>query len=108
MKELIDTLSSTHYEYVIIDAPPILGTPDTLILSTFIESVLVICRSAITPRDALAQTIKSLNDVNANILGIVLNGQNNMKKYGYSYGYSYSDDSSGHARKNNGQRDQKI
>jgi capsular exopolysaccharide synthesis family protein len=103
MKELINTLSSTHYKYVIIDSAPILGMSDTLILSTFIEAVLVICRSAITPRDALAQTIKSLNNVNANVLGIVLNGRDNMKKYGYSYGYSY-----GHAGKKNGKKENEI
>jgi capsular exopolysaccharide synthesis family protein len=108
MKELINSLSTQYYKYIIIDSPPVLGIPDTLILSTFIESVLVICRSAITPRDALAQTIKSLNDINANVLGVVLNGQDNMKKYGYSYGYSYPGDSYGHKGKNNGQRDQKI
>jgi capsular exopolysaccharide synthesis family protein len=88
MRELIDTLTA-KYDYVIIDSAPILGMSDSLILTQLIESVLLVVKASNTPRDALSQTIKLLDGVNANILGVVLNGLNIKTNYGYSYGNSY-------------------
>ncbi len=88
MKELVDALSA-KYDYVIIDSAPVLGISDSLILTQFIEAVLVVVKAANTPRDALIQTIKLLNGVNAKILGLVLNGLDLKRRYGYSYGHAY-------------------
>ncbi|MBI4687495.1 MAG: polysaccharide biosynthesis tyrosine autokinase [Nitrospirae bacterium] len=87
MRNLINTLSST-YEYLIIDSPPVIGMSDALILSTYVESVVVVVRAFNTPKDALAQAIRHLKGVNAKIMGIVLNGLDVKRKYGYSY-YPY-------------------
>ncbi|RJQ14288.1 MAG: polysaccharide biosynthesis tyrosine autokinase [Nitrospiraceae bacterium] len=86
MKELIDTLSG-EYDYVIVDSPPVLGMSDSLVLSAFIEAVIVVVRASNTPADALAQTVKLLRGVNARILGVVLNGLDVGTRYGYPYYY---------------------
>ncbi len=95
MRELINILSST-YDYLIIDSPPVLGLSDTLILSTFIESVVIVVKASNTPKDALTQAIKHLKGVNAKMLGVVLNGLNMQTRYGYSNYYtSYREDKKG-------------
>lgn len=87
MKELINVLSA-KYEYVIIDSAPVLGMSDSLILSVLVESVILVVKSGSTPADALTQTYKLLNNVNAKILGVVVNGVGQKTKYGYSSNYA--------------------
>jgi Mrp family chromosome partitioning ATPase len=87
MRELINVLS-TRYDYVIIDSAPVLGMSDSLILSVLVESVILVVKSGSTPSDALTQTYKLLNNVNAKILGVVVNGVGQKTKYGYSSNYT--------------------
>jgi len=87
MRELIKVLS-TQYDYVIIDSAPVLGMSDSLILSVLVESVILVVKSGSTPSDALTQTYKLLNNVNAKILGVVVNGVGQKTKYGYSSNYT--------------------
>jgi len=87
MRELINVLS-TRYDYVIIDSAPVLGMSDSLILSVLVESVILVVKSGSTPADALTQTYKLLNNVNAKILGVVVNGVGQKTKYGYSSNYT--------------------
>jgi capsular exopolysaccharide synthesis family protein len=86
MRELIKDLSA-QYDYVIIDSAPVLGMSDSLILSVLVESVILVVKSGSTPSDALTQTYKLLNNVNAKILGVVVNGVGQKTKYGYSSNY---------------------
>ena len=87
MRELIKDLSA-QYDYVIIDSAPVLGMSDSLILSVLVESVILVVKSGSTPSDALTQTYKLLNNVNAKILGVVVNGVGQKTKYGYSSNYA--------------------
>jgi capsular exopolysaccharide synthesis family protein len=86
MRELIDVLSAT-YDYIIFDAAPVLGMSDSMIMSTILDSVILVVKANKTPRDALAQTHKALTSVNANTLGVVLNGVKMKKRYAYSNYY---------------------
>jgi capsular exopolysaccharide synthesis family protein len=87
MRELIKVLSA-KYDYVIIDSAPVLGMSDSLILSVLVESVILVVKSGSTPSEALTQTYKLLNNVNAKILGVVVNGVGQKTKYGYSSNYT--------------------
>ena len=84
MEQLIDDLSA-RYDFVIVDSPPILGISDALVLSSFIDNVVLVVRASNTSRDAFNQTIKLLQGVNSNILGLVLNGVDLRMSYGESY-----------------------
>jgi capsular exopolysaccharide synthesis family protein len=90
MRELINALLPL-YSFIIIDAPPILGLSDTLILSTMADGVIMVVRAGDTPKDSVVQARKLLKGVNGKILGVVLNGVREADlKYGsYSYYYSY-------------------
>ncbi len=90
MRELINALVPI-YSFIIIDAPPVLGLSDTLILSTMTEGVILVVRAGDTPKDSVIQAKKLLKNVNSNILGVVLNGvrESDLKYGSYSYYYSY-------------------
>lgn len=57
---------------IIIDCPPVLSTPDPLVLARQVDGVLVVVRAGKTPRDFLMKTLQSLNS--SKVMGIVLNG----------------------------------
>jgi capsular exopolysaccharide synthesis family protein len=86
MRELIDALSAA-YDFIIIDSSPVLGMSDSLILSTIAEAVILVVKANTTPGDALSQTNRSFQNVNAKILGFILNGVETKAKYNYSSYY---------------------
>ena len=90
MRELINALLPL-YSFIIIDAPPILGLSDSLILSTMTDGVIMVVRAGDTPKDSVIQARKLLKGVNSKILGVVLNGikESDLKYGSYSYYYSY-------------------
>jgi polysaccharide biosynthesis transport protein len=90
MKDLIADLFS-RYSFVILDAPPILGLSDSLVLSTTTDGVIIVVRAGATPKESVNQVKKLLRGVNARILGVVLNGirESDLRYSSYSYYYSY-------------------
>lgn len=89
MKDLLDALQAT-YKFVIIDAPPVMGMPDSILLSNLVDGTVLVVKAGETQKSALAETKKIFNSVNAKLLGVVLNGvKKNDVKYGY-YSRYYS------------------
>lgn len=62
-----------QFEYVIIDAPPVIGHPETLALSKISDGVLLVLKAKKTPSDMIAEVKRRLRSADANILGAVLN-----------------------------------
>lgn len=58
--------------HIIIDSPPVLSTPDPLIIARYVDAVLVVVRAGKTPRDYLTKALQSLNS--NKVMGVVLNG----------------------------------
>lgn len=58
--------------HIIIDSPPVLATPDPLIIARYVDAVLVVVRAGKTPRDYLMKALQSLNSTK--VMGVVLNG----------------------------------
>jgi len=57
---------------IIIDSPPVLSTPDPIVIARQVDGVLMVVRAGKTPRDFLMKSLQSLNS--SKIMGIVLNG----------------------------------
>ena len=90
-KELIEILKS-KYDIVIFDSAPINGgLTDSMIMGTLVDGVVIVSKYKHTPIAALNATKKSLENVNANILGVVLNQveKGSKKYYGHYYGHYY-------------------
>ncbi len=87
MKEVVD-LFSQRFDYIIIDSPPVLGVADALILSTVAKGVILVVRAGYTPREMIHRACKNLLELNAPILGTVLNDLD-TRGNGYPYYYNY-------------------
>jgi protein-tyrosine kinase len=76
---------------VIIDSPPVLATPDPLVLGRQVDGVIMVVRAGKTPKDYLAKALSSFNS--NKILGVVLNGAD--LGLGSKYYYYYSSNGRG-------------
>ena len=88
LKEMLGELQQS-YDIIIIDSPPIISVTDSLIISSVVDGVILVARAAATPYNVVEKGIKSLTDIKANVLGMVVNGFN-PQKYRYYYGKDYS------------------
>jgi len=87
MKETVDLLSQ-RFDYIIVDSPPILGVADALILSTVAKAVVLVVRAGHTPRELIQRAFKNLLELNATVLGAVLNNLD-IRGNGYPYYSNY-------------------
>ena len=79
-----------HFDIVILDGAPINGLSDSLILSSYVDRVLLVSSINHTPKTELKNTIKALQNVNANLIGVIANNVSSNQG-GRKY-YYYSDD----------------
>ena len=66
--------ASENYDYVVIDAPPILMAADALILGKLANGILMVSRPGIVDANSLVKTKDLLEKSGQNILGLVVNG----------------------------------
>lgn len=82
------------FDHIVIDAPPILGLADSLILSRRVDGVVLVVKAEETTRENFKISMKRLGQVQAPVLGIVLNAvdmDNPQYAYYASYYYNYQD-----------------
>lgn len=90
MAAIIDTLSG-QFDYVIIDSPPILPVTDSVILSRYVDGVVLVVRGASTPRKVISDACTRLRAVGARVLGTILNDVDvTAGDYTYYSQYYYS------------------
>lgn len=87
-KAILAKLEET-YEYIVIDTAPIGLVSDALVLSSYANALIYIIKADSTPYQLAQDGIKRLQQVNAPILGVVLNQLDVKKstKYYGKYGY---------------------
>jgi succinoglycan biosynthesis transport protein ExoP len=82
-----------HFDHVIIDSPPVIHVTDGLIISPYVDGVVLVVKSGQTPREAVVRAKQALLDVNAKVFGVVINGIDlNLESYYYNYKYTYASD----------------
>jgi tyrosine-protein kinase Etk/Wzc len=96
MKKLYKMISSSDYDYIIFDTPPVTRVVDGLILGRLVQNVVLILRPEHTFKDSVKWGIHEMEQSNMNIIGTVINAGNIEKssfkyRYGYGYGYAYND-----------------
>lgn len=77
-----------QYDYVLIDTPPVMPVTDALIVSRFVDGMILVIASAEIKVEMARDVKNQLQHAGANILGVVLN-KVRSEHHGYGYGYYY-------------------
>jgi capsular exopolysaccharide synthesis family protein len=88
MKKLIE-IGTEKCDVVIIDSPPVLAASDPLVLATQCESTILVASAGTTERSALRSAQEMLQDVGANIGGVIFNRMDLSAASGGYRGYGY-------------------
>lgn len=83
MTSVLQMLRDTA-EYVLIDTPPIIAVTDAGVLAPRVDGVLLVINAGKTRRDLAVKARDMLQQVNANLLGVVLNNAT-LDKSAYAY-----------------------
>ncbi len=75
----------TEYDHIVIDTPPCVSVTDAVLLSPEADRVILVARSGQTTKPALRRACDLLLQVNAKVMGIVLNALNLNSVEGYYY-----------------------
>ena len=90
---LLDKAEELGYEQLVVDAPPILGLSDALVLGNQIQNVLFVVKAGVTRRSSIRDALRRLRTAGLLPLGTVLTHTTNEHSsyYGYEayYGYGY-------------------
>jgi len=102
MRQYIEKFS-TIFDRIIIDGPPSVGFADVLVLGSLVNGVILVTTLGKTHRQALRLFRRSLSNINARLLGTIVNRLDAQSRFGgyyskyykyYYHSYSYGD---GHA-----------
>lgn len=90
MNQLLEELAE-EYDFVLIDSPPVMPVSDAILLSTMVDGVVVVVDSQQTPKKIVREVRSRLDNVNAPLLGVVLNKVNWAHgNYSHHYKHYYS------------------
>lgn len=87
MRTLLKNLS-TKFDFVLLDSPPLGAVTDSLTLSQYVDGTILVVKAGSTTIDMFESGLKKMNDINARVLGVVLNRVKILEQNTYQYGYS--------------------
>jgi capsular exopolysaccharide synthesis family protein len=77
---------SYHFDWIVIDTPPVLPLTDTLSVAQCVDTSLLVVKADVTPKEAVQEAIARLGP--KHVLGIVLNSTERLNRV-YSQYSSY-------------------
>jgi tyrosine-protein kinase Etk/Wzc len=89
------------YDYIVIDAPPVLAVSDAPVLTSVSDLVVLVMEAGRVPIKIAQRMKETLSNIKAPVAGLVLNdktGKGESYDYygkGYEYGYGYYSDENG-------------
>ena len=91
--EMTLNMLSKHFDYIVVDLPPINIVSDALAISQYIDGIIVVIREDYTEKKELENCIRQLRLSNVKVLGCVMNetkeGKGYYSKYRYKRYYRY-------------------
>ena len=78
-----------HYEYVILDVPPIGVVTDAAVLAPKVSGIVLVVRQGLASFEGVDTAIHKLQIANGNLLGFVLTDASIEKKSYSNYGYAH-------------------
>jgi len=79
-----------YFDTIIVDSPPVIPVSDPVLMVPEMDGVLMAVMAGVTPRELVIRARNVLQDVDANIMGIVVNNHAEVLPYYYGtkyYGY---------------------
>jgi polysaccharide biosynthesis transport protein len=89
MRDIVGGLKH-HYDWVLVDTPPILAMADTPILCPIADGVLLVLAAEVTLRPAIERARDQILAVGGKVTGAVLN-KVDLKRNSYYYSHSYGE-----------------
>jgi capsular exopolysaccharide synthesis family protein len=87
--DIIESLSADR-TIVLVDSPPVLPVTDALVLARHADACIMVCAAGTTTQSERSRAVELLQQVDAPLVGAILNGVRNGAGYGYGYGgYGY-------------------
>lgn len=90
MKLIVEKLRKT-YDVIIFDTPPVTGLTDALVMTSLADVSLIVARAKKTSLEVLENTKKALENVGANIAGVILNRVDVKDNKYYNNYYDFTD-----------------
>jgi capsular exopolysaccharide synthesis family protein len=87
MRSFLDEMRR-QYDYIVLDAPPVLAVSDPLILAHIVDTTIFLVRWERTPRAVSLGALRLLQNNGGKLAGIVLSRVNVRKHAQYGYGDS--------------------
>jgi Mrp family chromosome partitioning ATPase len=78
---------TSRFDRVVFDSPPLVAVTDAAIVSTLVDGVVFVVRAFATSRHVSIQGLRGLRDVDAPVIGAVLNAVD-LQRSEYTY-YTY-------------------
>jgi polysaccharide biosynthesis transport protein len=90
-QEMLDLIAALRgaFDYIVIDAPPLLPVVDALVLATVVDKILAIVAWRETPRASIYEAFRVLGPEANRVAGLVLNKVDFDQLPGYRTGYHY-------------------
>jgi capsular exopolysaccharide synthesis family protein len=92
MKEMMAGLRQ-HYDFIFIDAPPLMGIQDAILLGEHADGLLLVAWGGKTPRKVIEKAKAEIEKFNIKLFGLILNNVN-LRRFSYaysSYHYKYGE-----------------
>ncbi len=86
MREVISMLEN-DYDIILFDCPPVIGLSDSLIVTKYVYTTVIVAAYKTTPTEMLKKSVKALEAVNAKIAGVIFNKVPSTNKGYYSKYY---------------------
>jgi capsular exopolysaccharide synthesis family protein len=72
LSEILEELAG-RFAHIVIDAPPLFGVSDSMILAPRVDGVLLVLRQGRATREAAQEAVELIRSLRARVLGVVLN-----------------------------------
>ena len=78
-----------QFDMVLVDSPPVLPVTDAAVLSRQADGLVIVVDVGRTKKRELTRAVQLLRQVDAPLLGLVVNRADRESRYGFSYEYRY-------------------
>jgi capsular exopolysaccharide synthesis family protein len=76
-------------DLLLVDSPPVVPVTDGLVIAGLVDAVLLVADSRSTTKRGLTRAVELLRQIDAPLVGAVLNGVGSGAEYGYAAGKEY-------------------